>query len=173
MKKNLLMVLTGSGKGKTTSALGQAFRAVGQGLPVCFIQFVKGSWKTGEMKAAESFSGLLEFHVMGRGFVNPDDIREEERTAARDTWEFAEKKIESGAFRLVVLDELTYLMTWGILTEEEVLSALSGRPADVHVVVTGRDAPSSLVKAADLVTEMSQMKHPFQTGIQAQPGIEY
>ena len=151
MKKSLLMVLTGNGKGKTTSALGQAFRAVGQGLPVCFIQFVKGPWKTGEMMAARSFPAQMEFHVKGRGLVRQNEITEEERLAAREAWDFARERIGSGSYRIVVLDELTYLIKWGILTEEEVLSALSGRPADVHVVVTGRDAPASLIDAADLV----------------------
>ncbi|MBI4966045.1 MAG: cob(I)yrinic acid a,c-diamide adenosyltransferase [Desulfomonile tiedjei] len=173
MKKGLLMVFTGNGKGKTTAALGQAFRALGHGFKVCVIQFIKGSWKYGEMAAAEKFKGLLEFHVMGKGFTWASKDIEQDTRAAKEAWIFAKEAIGSGKFEMVVLDELTYPMNYGMLDAEEVLKALTSRPGSVHVVVTGRDAPKGLIDAADLVTEMVDVKHHYDSGIEAQKGVEF
>ncbi len=173
MSKGLLMVHTGNGKGKTTAALGLAFRALGQGLQVCVIQFIKGSGKYGEMTAAERFSDLLEFHVMGRGFTWKSDDPEKDRAAAREAWDTAREKIGSGDYRLVILDEMTYPLAYKMLPEDEVLDFLKHRPDGVHVVITGRNASAGLVETADMVTEMTDIKHHFRSGIKAQRGIEF
>ena len=173
MSKGLLIVYTGSGKGKTTAALGQAMRAAGQDFRVCLIQFVKGGWKTGESRAAVYLADRLEFHSLGRGFIRLEEAPEKDREAALNAWAFAKEKINSGKYEMVILDELTYLIKYKILTAPEVVAALTGRPSDLHVVVTGRDAPDELVEAADLVTEMKEVKHPHHIGVKAQKGIEY
>ena len=173
MNKGLIMVFTGNGKGKTTAALGQAMRAVGQGFRVCFIQFIKGSWKTGEQIATPFFNGQLEFHVFGRGFLwDSDDIGKDEEVG-RDGWAFASEQIKSGKFDLIVLDELTYVMNYMALKERDVIACLKTRPDQLHVVITGSDAPRSLLREADLVTVMKEEKHPYYEGIPAQRGIEF
>ncbi len=173
MKKGLLMVNTGNGKGKTTAALGLIFRALGHGFQVCLIQFIKGTWKYGELESAKRFEDLLEVHVLGIGFTWNDRDKEEHVEAAKKAWDVAKEIIGSGKFRLVVLDELTYLMKYRMVPEEEIVSFLKNRPEGLHVLVTGRDAPESLVEAADLVTEVREVKHPYQQGIAAQKGIEF
>jgi cob(I)alamin adenosyltransferase len=173
MEKGLLIVKTGNGKGKTTAALGLAMRALGHGLKVCVIQFIKGTWKYGELFSAKRFEELLDFHVMGKGFIWTSKDRETNKKTAREAWMFAEKSIQSNKYQLVILDELTYLMNYGIISQKEVLKCLSQRREDIHVVITGRDAPQALIDAADLVTEMIEMKHPFKNGIKAQKGIEF
>jgi cob(I)alamin adenosyltransferase len=173
MKKGLLMVFTGNGKGKTTASLGLAFRALGQGMRVCFIQFIKGSWRCGEQNSASRFSDLLEFHVFGRGFLwDSDDLTNDEQVA-KQGWEFAKQQMMSGKFEMVILDELTYTVNYMMVDESELIDFLNHRPPDVHIVVTGRDAPRSLFKAADLVTIMGEEKHPYHEGIMAQRGIEF
>lgn len=172
MTKGLLMVNTGNGKGKTTAALGLIFRALGHGHKVCLIQFLKGSWKYGELEAAERFKDLLDVHVLGKGFTWTS-TKEVHTEAGLKAWEFAKETLGSGKYQLVVLDELTYLMNYGMVPEEEVVDCLAHRPEGLHVVVTGRDAPPSLIRIADLVTEMREVKHPYQSGVQAQKGIEY
>jgi cob(I)alamin adenosyltransferase len=173
MSKNLLMVFTGDGKGKTTAALGQAFRAMGQGFRVCFVQFVKGAWRCGEQISARRFPDLLEFKVFGRGFLwDSDDLTKDEEVG-RQGWEFAKTQIHSGEYRMVILDELTYLVNYMMIDEKEVLECLKGRPDNVHVVVTGRDAPRSIVRAADIVTVMGENKHHFYQGVMAQRGVEF
>jgi cob(I)alamin adenosyltransferase len=171
--KGLLMVFTGNGKGKTTAALGLAFRALGHGKRVSFIQFIKGSWKYGELEAAKRFEGLLDFHVMGRGFTWKSEDLDKDIAAARKGWELAKKVIAENHHQLVVLDELTYLVTYGMLEEQEVIDVLMARDPLLHVVVTGRGAGEGLIAAADLVTEMREIKHPFAQGIKAQKGIEF
>lgn len=173
MSKGLLIVNTGNGKGKTTAALGLAMRALGHGLKVCVIQFIKGTWKYGELLSAKRFDELLDFHVMGDGFIWTSKDRETSKKTAREAWMFAEKSIESDKYHLVILDELTYLINYGIISQKEVLKCLAQRRDDLHVVITGRDAPQALVDAADLVTAMIEMKHPFKQGIKAQKGIEF
>jgi len=171
--RGLLMVFTGEGKGKTTAALGMAFRAMGHGQRVAVVQFIKGSWPSGELEAAARFSDLLEIHVTGRGFTWQSEDLEQDRRLARKGWQLACSLMGARRHRLVILDELTYLVRYGILDEDEVVSTLCGRPPDMHLVVTGRHAGRSLIEAADLVTEMRAVKHPYSRGIEAQEGVEF
>ena len=173
MKKGLLIVNTGDGKGKTTAALGMAMRAAGHGLKVCFIQFIKGSWKYGEMEAVNKLSDTIDFHVMGKGFTWKSDDMEKDRAAARDAWGFAQAAMVDGRYQLVVLDEFTYLLMYQMIDLKPVIKTLAARPRDLHVVITGRGAPPTLIEAADLVTEMRPVKHPLQQGIKAQKGVEF
>ena len=168
-----MAVLTGDGKGKTTAAIGMAVRALGHGWKVCLIQFVKGTWKTGEWKALERFADLLDVHVKGQGFIYRDEDVERDRKIAGEAWRLVEDVLGSQDYRLVILDELTYLLKYGLIGEPQVCSALRDRRPDLHVVVTGRDAPTCLVDLADLVTEMKEVKHPMHNGIDAQKGIEF
>ena len=168
----LLVVYTGHGKGKTTAALGMVFRALGRGLRVTVVQFIKGKWKTGERVFAESLP-QLRFLVMGLGFTWESDDISRDKAAARAAWAEAQKEILSGERELVVLDELTYAFHYGFLELDEVLETLRSRPAGVNVVVTGRDAPEALLELADLVTEMKLVKHPFQRGEKARLGVDY
>ncbi len=173
MKKGLLIVNTGDGKGKTTAALGLAMRALGHGLRVCIIQFIKGTWKYGERFSAEQFHELLDFHVMGKGFTWKSENLEVDKQIAQKAWQFARQTIDSGDYALVILDELTYVMKYGFVEEDDIIEYLTARRDDVHVVVTGRDAPQPLIEAANLVTEMVAVKHPFENGVKAQKGIEF
>lgn len=173
MSQGLLIVNTGNGKGKTTAALGQAFRAVGHGFRVCFLQFLKGSWKYGELEAAKRFEDLMEIRALGKGFTWQSEDLNEDIQSARDAWDLAKQVIASGKFKMVVLDELTYLITYGMVPEEDILNTFRNRPPELHIVVTGRDASPGLIELADLVTEMNEIKHPFRNGIKAQRGIEF
>jgi cob(I)alamin adenosyltransferase len=173
MSQGLLIVNTGNGKGKTTAALGQAFRAIGHGFRVCFLQFLKGSWKYGELEAAKRFEDLMEIRALGKGFTWQSEDLNEDIQSARDAWDLAKQVIASGKFKMVVLDELTYLITYGMVAEEDILNTLRNRPPELHIVVTGRDASPGLIELADLVTEMNEIKHPFRNGIKAQRGIEF
>jgi cob(I)alamin adenosyltransferase len=170
--RGLLVVYTGQGKGKTTAALGIVFRALGRGLRVAVVQFIKGKWKTGERRFAETLPQLT-FLVMGNGFTwNSDDLSRD-RAAAQAAWATARQLIASGDHAVVVLDEITFAIHYGFLELAELLAALRDRPPHVHVVVTGRNAPEPLRALADLVTDMTCVKHPFERGIAAQPGIDY
>ena len=171
--KGLIAVFTGNGKGKTTAALGLAFRALGHGHRVCIIQFIKGSWQYGELDAARMFKPLLDFHVMGRGFTWKSDDLEKDKAAAREAWEFAAQTIRENRHELVILDELTYLAHYQIINEEEILAVLRDKPAAMHIAITGRYASEALIQLADLVTEMREIKHPFQKGVKAQKGMEF
>jgi cob(I)alamin adenosyltransferase len=171
-RHGLVVVYTGHGKGKTTAALGIVFRALGRGMRVGVVQFIKGKWKTGERVFAEGLSGL-EFHVMGLGFTWESDDLSRDKAAAAAAWDVARSFIASGERDVVVLDEITYAIHYGFIALEDVLASLKGRPPYVHVVVTGRNAPEALVEAADLVTEMKVVKHPFERGVPAQIGIDF
>lgn len=167
---------TGPGKGKTTAALGIGFRAVGQGLKVLMVQFIKGSWHYGELDAAEML-GKDRFLIlpMGRGFVKvgaekPDA---EDVHLVEEAWRFARDKIQSGDYDLVILDEINYAISYKMLDAETVVEALKSKPEMVHVVLTGRNAHPSITELADLVTEMREVKHPYQKGLLAQRGIDY
>lgn len=173
VKKGLLLVYTGKGKGKTTAALGLIFRALGHGFKVGMIQFIKGNWKYGELNSSKRFEELLDFHVLGRGFTWESKDIEKDIQVAQEAWAFAKEIINSGKYQLVVLDELTYLIKYKMVAEDEIVGFLKNRPEDLHVVVTGRDAPQSLIDTADLVTEMTEIKHPYHAGVKAQKGIEY
>lgn len=169
----LLLVFTGNGKGKTTAALGLAFRAIGHGFPVCMIQFIKGSWKYGELETARQFDDLMELHVMGKGFTWKSEDLDKDIKAAHEAWDFAVQTIKEGRHRLIILDELTYLLSYNMLEEQDVLDVLASRPENMHIAVTGRDASEGLIEAADLVTEMKNVKHAYDNGISAQKGIEF
>lgn len=174
--KGLVLVYTGNGKGKTTAALGMVIRAVGYGWKLCIIQFVKGSWKYGELKGLKLLDQFVELHVIGEGFVGIlDDTKqfEEHRAAAKGGIELALEKISSGAHQIVILDELNVAYDLGLVTEEEIRQLLRARGADQTLVITGRGAPEWLIDAADLVTEMKEIKHPYQKGILAQKGIDW
>jgi cob(I)alamin adenosyltransferase len=174
--KGLLIVYTGPGKGKTTCALGTAFRAVGQGLRVLMVQFIKGSWHYGELDAAKMLGDdKFEIRPMGRGFVkvggvetDPEDVR-----LAEECWESGRGAIYSRKYDLVVLDEINYTISYKMLDAAKVAEALKSRPEQVHVICTGRNAHPLLVEQADLVTEMKEVKHPYTKGILAQRGIDY
>jgi cob(I)alamin adenosyltransferase len=170
--KGLVLVYTGDGKGKTTAALGLVFRALGRGLRVAVVQFIKGKWKTGERLFAETIPGLT-FQVMGRGFTWESDDLSRDAAAAAAAWGEAAALIRAGGHDVVVLDELTYAINYGFVALGEILATLEARPAHVHVVVTGRNAPAGLVEAADLVTEMKSVKHPFDKGRKAQIGVDF
>ncbi len=171
-QRGLLVVYTGKGKGKTTAALGIVFRALGRGLKVAVVQFIKGKWKTGEGAFAEKLPELT-FLIMGRGFTWESDDLSRDREAARVAWSKAAAIIAAGEHSIVVLDELTYVINYDFVALEEIMTALRQRPEHVHVVITGRNAPEELVEMADLVTEMKSLKHPFEKGIPAQPGIDF
>jgi cob(I)alamin adenosyltransferase len=174
--KGLLIVYTGPGKGKTSAALGAAFRAVGQGLRVLMVQFIKGTWHYGELDSAKMLGDdKFEIRPMGRGHVkiggaktDPEDIR-----AAEQAWDYAWEQIQSGKYDLVVLDEINYVISYKMLDVEKVVAALAKKPERVHVICTGRNAHPKLVEIADLVTEMREVKHPYTKGILAQRGIDY
>ena len=174
--KGLLIVYTGPGKGKTTCALGTAFRAVGQGLRVLMVQFIKGSWHYGELDAAKMLGDdKFEIRPMGRGFVkvgsaetDPEDIR-----LAQECWETGRTAIYGGKYDLVILDEINYVINYKMLDAAQVAEALKGRPEHVHVICTGRNAHPLILEQADLVTEMKEVKHPYAKGILAQRGIDY
>ena len=169
----LLAVFTGNGKGKTTASLGLALRALGHKHKVCIIQFLKGSWKYGELDAVKQFAPLLDFHVMGRGFTWKSDDLERDKEVALEAWAFAKKVIQENNYSMVILDELTYLPHYKIIDEQKILSVLRAKPPEQHVVVTGRYASDDLIELADLVTEMVEIKHPYQKGIKAQKGFEF
>jgi cob(I)alamin adenosyltransferase len=173
MKKGLLIVNTGEGKGKTTAALGMLLRSWGRDFRVCVIQFIKaetGKW--GEVRAAQKLG--IEWHTTGDGFTWTSKDMDETAARARRGWELAKDKIGSGNYDLIVLDEFTYPMAYGWLDVNEVLDWLrKNRPANLHLVITGRSAPEELIAEADLVTEMKVIKHPFDRGIHAQAGVEF
>ena len=173
MRKGLVIVNTGEGKGKSTAALGMLLRAWGRGFRVCVIQFIKaetGQW--GEVKAAKKLG--IEWHTTGDGFTWTSKDMEQTTARAIKGWELAQEKITSDQYDLIVLDEFTYALHFGWLETTQVIDWLkANKPADLHLVITGRDAPADLIQYADLVTEMLAIKHPFDQGIKAQAGIEF
>ncbi len=171
-RKSLVVVNTGNGKGKTTAALGVLFRAWGRGLNVVMLQFIKSTTSNyGENRAAKKID--MEIISLGGGFTWLSKDIEKDKALARDLWEQCKAKIASGDYDVVALDEFTYPLAYGWLPTSEVIDFLKTRPARTHVIITGRDAPQELIDYADLVTEMREIKHPFQQGIKAQPGIEF
>jgi len=169
--RGLLVVHTGNGKGKSTAAFGLAFRAMGHGLKVSIVQFIKGKWKTGELESARRMG--LEMIPMGRGFTWESNNLEEDKALMREAWSTASEKILSGQYDLIILDELNYVLGYGYLSADEVVRCLQARPAHVHVVLTGRNAPDEVIAVADCVTEMREIKHPYRKGIPAQKGIDF
>lgn len=175
-RKGLLLVYTGAGKGKTTAALGTALRALGHGWNVCMVQFIKGTWRYGEIKGAAAFGERFELHRMGAGFykIQDDDLPEEvHREAAAAAMELLVGTLEGGKHDLVIADELNVALETGLVSPEDVKRVLAARPSNIHLIITGRGAPEFLIEQADLVTEMREVKHPYQRGIKAQPGIDF
>ena len=173
IEKGLLIVHTGKGKGKSTAAFGLAARAVGNGLKVGVVQFVKGVWKTGEREVFARFPELVEIRAMGEGFTWETQDRARDIAAAEAAWEISEAMMADPSNAMVILDELNIVLRYGYLDLDRVLAALADRREDLHVVVTGRNARPELIDAADLVTEMTLVKHPFRAGVKAQVGIEF
>ena len=174
-RRGLIMVNTGPGKGKTTAAMGTALRAVGNGMRVLMLQFLKGSWHYGELDAVKAFGDKFVMKQMGRGFVkvggaetDPEDVR-----MVEEAWTEAGKEILSGQWDLVILDEINYAISYKMLDPQKVVDALKKKPEMVHVILTGRNAHPSIVEIADTVTEMKEIKHAYTKGIEAQRGIEY
>lgn len=172
-EKGLLIVHTGKGKGKSSSAFGMVLRCVGHGMKVGVIQFIKGAWDTAERRVFETFSDLVTFKAMGEGFTWETQDRERDIAAAARAWEAACEMMDDPDCRMVVLDELNIALRYDYLPLGEVIERLRNRRPDLHVVVTGRNAHEDLIEAADLVTEMTLVKHPFRDGVKAQPGVEY
>ena len=175
VRRGLIIVNTGPGKGKTTAAMGTALRAVGQGLRVLMLQFLKGSWHYGELDAVQAFGDKFVMKQMGRGFVkvgaekpDPEDVR-----MVEEAWAEADRAIQSGEWDLVVLDEINYAISYGMLDPATVVESLRKKPEMVHVILTGRNAHPAIVEIADTVTEMRQVKHAYEKGVMAQRGIEY
>ena len=178
IEKGLLIVHTGKGKGKSTAAFGLVMRALGHGMRVGIIQFVKGKWETGERHVLEKFPDQVTIRTMGEGFTWETQDRARDIAAAQSAWKATKEMIdasrgESPAYDLVLLDELNIVLRYDYLPLDEVVAFLADRPEDLHVVVTGRNAKDPLIEAADLVTEMTMVKHPFRSGVKAQQGIEF
>ncbi|MFW5856530.1 MAG: cob(I)yrinic acid a,c-diamide adenosyltransferase [Planctomycetota bacterium] len=176
-RRGLVLLHTGAGKGKTTAALGLAMRAAGHGMRVLLRQFIKGGWTPGEAKALARFDDCIDHRAVGRGFVRPKALAPEalarERTAAAEAFAAASAEAKASDADLVIFDEALYLVDFGLLDEARILAFLAERPPQRHVVLTGRGATPALIEAADLVTEMTCIKHPYDAGIPAQPGIEF
>jgi cob(I)alamin adenosyltransferase len=173
LEKGLIIVHTGAGKGKTTAALGLAFRALGQGLKVGIVQFIKGAIPTGEAALAARLAPLLEMHTMGDGFTWNTQDREQDIASARRAWEKAVSLLRDESFGMVILDELNIVLKYDYLPLEEVLAELRRKRPMLHVVITGRNAKDELLEMADLVTEMKLIKHPYKEGVKPQRGVEY
>jgi cob(I)alamin adenosyltransferase len=172
-EKGLLIVHTGAGKGKTTAALGLAFRALGQGMKVGIVQFIKGAIPTGEAALSARLAPALEMHTMGDGFTWNTQDRDQDMASARKAWDKAVSLLRDESFDLIILDELNVVLKHGYLPLEEVLVELRGKRPMLHVVVTGRNVREELIDVADLVTEMKLVKHPYRAGVKAQKGIEF
>ena len=174
IEKGLLIVHTGKGKGKSTAAFGMVLRSIGHGFRTGVVQFVKGSWDTGERHVLERFPDLVTIAAMGEGFTWETQDRERDIAAARAAWEAAKAMIRDPSYRMVLLDELNIVLRYDYLPVAEVVAFLRDeKPADTHVIVTGRNAKDELIEIADLVTEMTLIKHPFRDGVKAQAGIEF
>jgi cob(I)alamin adenosyltransferase len=172
-ERGLVIVHTGTGKGKSTAAFGMVMRCIGHGMRVGIVQFVKGAWNTGERRVLDHFPDLVTCRAMGEGFTWDTQDRARDIAAARAAWEMAKAMIADPAYRLVLLDELNIVLRYDYLDIAEVVETLTAKPRDLHVVVTGRNAKPELIAIADLVTEMTLVKHPFRAGVKAQAGIEF
>ncbi len=170
--KGLLVVLTGNGKGKSSSAFGMIARSVGHGLHCGVVQFIKGTWECGEHLLFNDHP-LVQFHVMATGFTWETQDRDTDIAAAEKTWQQAEKLLQDSSIDVLLLDELTYMLTYGYLEKTRVLNALAARPENQHVIVTGRNAGRELVEMADTVSEIRDTKHAFNAGVRVQKGIDY
>jgi cob(I)alamin adenosyltransferase len=172
-EKGLLIVHTGKGKGKTSAALGMVVRAIGHGMKVGVVQFVKGAMATGEKAVFDAFPEYVEFKPMGEGFTWNTQDRSRDIANARAAWDEVKRMIADPGYAMVLADELNIVLRYDYLPVEEVLAAVNARDPMKHVIITGRNAPDALVEAADLVTDMVMVKHPFRSGVKAQKGIEF
>ena len=175
-QKGLVIVYTGDGKGKTTASLGLCVRAVGYGKKVCIIQFIKGSWKYGELDGIKKLAPNVELYQKGLGFVGIIDDKldkSEHIKAAGEALAFANEKMHTGQYDILILDEINVAISLGLLETQDILRLIDLKPDGIELVLTGRGAPNEIVEAADLVTEMKEIKHPFNKGIEARKGIEY
>lgn len=174
LEKGLIVVHTGNGKGKTTAALGMVLRSLGHGYKVAIVQFIKGAWEPAEKAVFSKWPDQLQFHALGEGFTWETQDRDRDIKKVREAWELSRSLIADPEIKLVLLDEVNVAMKLGYLPVESVLAGLDEKPEDSHVILTGRGAPQSLIERADLVTEMTLIKHPFrEQGVKAQPGIEF
>lgn len=172
-RDGITLVHTGEGKGKSSSAFGVVFRAAGWGLKVCVIQYIKGKWKTGESQAAEKFDNI-EWHVMGDGFTWDTNNPQQDIATSRKIWEFSKSKILSEEFDLVLLDEINYCSSYGWINGEEIATFIRDhKPKWMHLILTGRDAPQPVINTADTVTNMTKVKHAFDSGTMAAQGVEF
>jgi len=172
-ERGLVIVHTGTGKGKSSSAFGMVLRCIGHGMKSSVIQFIKGDWDTAERRVLSEFGDLVIFKTMGEGFTWETQDRVRDIAAAGRAWNEALRHLNDPEIRMVVLDELNIALRYGYITLDQVLEALDARPTDQHVVITGRHAPAELIARADLVSEMTLIKHPFRDGVKAQPGVEF
>jgi len=173
LERGLLIVHTGNGKGKSSSAFGMAIRSLGWGMKVGIVQYVKGSWETGEKNFFQANPDLLTFEVMGEGFTWDTQDREKDIAAARAAWERSKQLILDPAYDFIILDELNIVLRQGTLPIEEIVAFLKDRPLTKHICITGRNAKPELIEIADLVTEFGEIKHPYKAGFKAQKGVEY
>ena len=171
----MIIVFTGHGKGKTTAAIGLALRGAGHRQRILMVQFIKGSWRYGELEAAKSLEPYFEIVPMGKGFIHHGGkgADAEDRKAVLRAWDFFKEQMTSGCYDMIILDEVNNAISYGLLPIEEVLETLRTRPRKLHVVLTGRNANPRIIAVADLVTEMKEIKHPLQEGVRARKGIEY
>nr|WP_315383369.1 cob(I)yrinic acid a,c-diamide adenosyltransferase [uncultured Sphingomonas sp.] len=172
-EKGLLIVHTGKGKGKSSAAMGMVVRAIGHGMKVGVVQFIKGAMMTGEKAVFDAFPEQVEFKPMGEGFTWDTQDRARDIAVTRTAWEEVKRMIADPSYDMVLADELNIALRYDYLPLDEVLAVLEARPPMTHVIITGRNAPEELIEAADLVTEMTQVKHPFRSGVKAQKGIEF
>jgi cob(I)alamin adenosyltransferase len=172
-ERGLLIVHTGTGKGKSTAAFGMVLRCLGHGMRVGIVQFVKGAWETGERKVLDAYPELVTCRAMGEGFTWDTQDRARDIAAARSAWEAGKAMIADPSYKLVLLDELNIVLRYDYLPLNEIIATLKAKPRDLHVIVTGRNAKPELIEIADLVTEMTMLKHPFRSGVKAQKGIEF
>ena len=172
-ERGLIIVHTGKGKGKSTAAMGLAMRVIGHGLKVGIVQFVKGVWETGERAVLDAYPDQVTIKAMGEGFTWDTQDRQRDLAAARNAWETVKRMMQDPTLHMVIADELNIVLRYDYLPIGEIIETLSAKRADLHVVITGRNAKPELIELADLVTEMTQIKHPFRSGMKAQIGIEF
>ena len=172
-EKGLVIVHTGKGKGKTTAAMGMVARCMGRGKRVGIVQFIKGAWETGELMLFDKFPDLCTFYAMGEGFTWETQDKERDIAAATKAFEKAKELINDPSYSMVLLDEINIALRYDYIPLEDVLDVLQNKRDDLHIVLTGRNAKDELMEMADLVTEMTQIKHPFRAGIKAQEGVEF
>jgi cob(I)alamin adenosyltransferase len=173
VRKGLLVIKTGNGKGKSSAAFGMIFRALGRGMRVAVVQFIKGKWISGEIRSLETFRGRVTYHGVGEDFTWNTKSFSRDRAHAKKGWQICERLLKKGKHHVYLFDEILYVLAYNFLPLRDVINGLKKRKGHQHVILTGRHCPKKLIQMADLVTEMREIKHPFRKGILAQPGIDY